>query len=98
MMLFLVPARMYPTVITASAPGFPSATLGVTVTPPAAITLPANTTVGLGQSVTLPVTLPAPAPAGGGTIQKNIPEPEDTKAKAAAKGWVWDSQKGAYKE
>jgi trimeric autotransporter adhesin len=57
--------------ITASATGVSNATAGVTVTATGAIALPANTTVGLGQSATLAVTLPAPAPAGGVTVTLN---------------------------
>jgi hypothetical protein len=60
------------TTITASATGVSSATAGVTVTsiqaPPAAISLPANLSLGNGQSLGYPVNLTTPAPAGGVTV------------------------------
>jgi trimeric autotransporter adhesin len=55
-------------IITASASGFAPASAQVQVGSGggmSAINLPANTTVGMGQAVMLPVTLPAPAPSGG---------------------------------
>ena len=54
--------------ISAAASGFPPASGQVQVTsggPANTINLPASTTVGLAQSVSLAVTLPAPAPTGG---------------------------------
>ncbi|MDQ6740936.1 MAG: PKD domain-containing protein, partial [Actinomycetota bacterium] len=53
---------------TSSAPGIANATATVNVQVFGAIILPANATVGLGQSVAFPVTLPSPAPANGVTI------------------------------
>ena len=56
--------------ITASSatPNVVSATAGVTVQSGGAIDIPADVTVGLGQSTPLQVTLPAPAPQGGVTV------------------------------
>jgi hypothetical protein len=54
--------------ITVSAPGYASGTANVSVQPVGKIILPANVTVGTNQSVGYPVTLSAPAPAGGVTI------------------------------
>ncbi len=51
--------------ISASAPNFGNATSSIMVLSPAAITMPASSTVMVGQSMTLPVTLPSVAPAGG---------------------------------
>jgi hypothetical protein len=58
------------TVITASssAPNVAGATANVSVQSLGVISLPASATVGLGQSLTFPVTLPGPAPAAGATI------------------------------
>jgi PKD domain. len=58
------------TLITAStnAPNVTSATANITVQSLGLIGLPASAKVGLGQSLTFPVTLPSPAPAGGATI------------------------------
>lgn len=56
-------------VIRASAlPGLADTTATVNVVNVGVIELPANTTVGLGQSASFPVMLPAPAPAGGVTV------------------------------
>jgi hypothetical protein len=56
------------TVITASAPGFPNATLSVTVNQFGDIVLPTNATVTPGASVAFPVSLSVSAPSGGTTI------------------------------
>jgi trimeric autotransporter adhesin len=51
-----------------ASPNVPDATANVTVTPPGAIVVPSNTSVGLGSSANFAVTLSSPAPAGGVTI------------------------------
>jgi hypothetical protein len=55
-------------VVHASAPALADTTATVNVVNVGVIGLPSNTTVGLGQSVAFPVTLPSPAPAGGVTV------------------------------
>jgi uncharacterized protein YjdB len=55
-------------IIHASAPALADTTATVNVVNVGTIGLPSNTTVGLGQSVAFPVTLPSPAPAGGVTV------------------------------
>lgn len=51
--------------VTASAPGFAPAHTQVQVVPVPSIGLPASTTLGLGQTAALPLTLSAPAPESG---------------------------------
>jgi hypothetical protein len=52
-----------------SLPNIPDATANVTVTSAAAIGMPSNGTVQLGQAATFAITLPSPAPANGVTVQ-----------------------------
>lgn len=54
--------------ITASASATPNATAAITVNATPGINLPATTNVGVGLQAALPVSLTAPAPAGGITI------------------------------
>lgn len=56
------------TAILASAPGYSGGSANVSVVNFGQIILPANLTVGLGQSVPFPITLPSPAPPGGATV------------------------------
>jgi hypothetical protein len=58
--------------------GYGEVLRGVSFAPagaPGAISLPANTTVGLGQSGQLPITLSAPAPDGGVTVTLTSSDP-----------------------
>lgn len=55
-------------ILTASAPGYTTATLDIHVGDAITIALPFNLTVGAGQTMPLPVALPGPAPAGGVTV------------------------------
>jgi len=56
------------TAILASAPGYSGGSANVSVVNFGQIVLPANLTLGLGQSVPFPITLPSPAPPGGATV------------------------------
>jgi trimeric autotransporter adhesin len=63
-------------VIHASAlPSLPETTASVTVVNFGPVGLPQNVSVGLGQSVSFPVTLPTPAPAGGATVNLSSSDP-----------------------
>ena len=56
------------TTVTAVLPGYTTGFTNVTVSTLGALTVPANSKVGPGQSAAFPVTLSAPAPAGGVTV------------------------------
>jgi len=61
--------------ITASAPGYQSATLQVHGTDQIFVGTPPNATVLLGQTVAYPVSLPSQAPAGGATVTFTVADP-----------------------
>jgi len=61
--------------ITASAPGYMTASLQVHGTDQIFIGTPPNVTVLLGQSVAYPVSLPSPAPVGGITVDLSSSDP-----------------------
>ena len=62
-----IPSEGFSTV-TASSPGYASASLQIHVSDAITISLPTNLTVRVGQTVPLPFALPGPAPAGGLTL------------------------------
>ena len=61
--------------LTAAASGYTTATLDILVVDQITLAMPPNPTVGVGQTVPLPVALPGPAPAGGVLITLTSSDP-----------------------
>jgi trimeric autotransporter adhesin len=70
--------------VTASAPGYATASLQIHVSDAITISLPTNLSVKLGQTVPLPVALPGPAPAGGVTLTITSTDPTVASVTATA--------------